>query len=540
MIRTNSIPSPMTFLSTPSCRLVFFLLTAVALVAVPCPAADKGPNILFIIADDQSPFDLKIYNPDSSLETPNLDALAAAGMVFDGAHHMGAWVGGVCTPSRHMVMSGRTVWHIPDKSGRTMNPHVSNPRLVPSNLPMHTMPAVFNRAGYDTMRTCKRGNSYEKANALFTVRHDATKRGGTDESGSAWHAGQVLDFLAGREAGKDTDPFLIYFGFSHPHDVRDGKPGLLRKYGAVNHTDQNALPPANAKQPPLPPNYLPGHPFDNTHMTVRDEVGVKGVWARRDERTIRNELGREFACSENIDIQVGRVLRKLEAMGELDNTYVFYTADHGMAIGRHGLQGKQNLYEHTWRIPFIVKGPGIKGGSRVKGNIYLLDVLATLCDLSGIEIPGTSEGTSFKPVLLGRKQAVREVLYGVYCGGARPGMRCVKQGDWKLIKYQSDKGKVRETQLFNLAQNPHELISQHHGQKVIELTGHEPGEHQRNLADDPEQAGKLAEMENLLLAEMRRLDDPYRLWNQPDDGLPVPTIREKVNRPKKKPRKKSQ
>ena len=76
-------------------------------------------------------------------------------------------------------------------------------------------------------------------------------------------------------------------------------------------------------------------------------------------------------------------------MGELDNTYIFYTADHGMAIGRHGLQGKQNLYEHTWRVPFIVKGPGIKPGSRVEGNIYLLDVLATLCDLAGIPAPET-------------------------------------------------------------------------------------------------------------------------------------------------------
>ena len=71
-------------------------------------------------------------------------------------------------------------------------------------------------------------------------------------------------------------------------------------------------------------------------------------------------------------------------MGELDNTYIFYTADHGIAIGRHGLQGKQNLYQHTWRVPFIVKGPGIKPGSRAAGNIYLLDVLATLCDLAGI------------------------------------------------------------------------------------------------------------------------------------------------------------
>jgi len=484
-------------------------------------ASDDRPNILFIIVDDQSPVDLRIYNPKSTLETPKIDQLAAEGMVFDGAYHMGAWTGGVCTPSRHMVMSGRTVWHIPNKPGRRNNPHVTNPKLVPPELARYTMPAVFNRAGYDTMRTCKRGNSYEAANKLFTVRHDATKRGGADETGSAWHADRVLEYLADREAAKDTDPFLIYFGFSHPHDTRDGKPELLAKYGAVNHEDKNTLPTADPKQPRLPANYLPAHPFDNTHMTVRDEVAVSGVWDRRDERTIRNELGREFACSENIDIQIGRVLQKLEAMGELDNTYVFYTADHGMAIGRHGLQGKQNLYDHTWRVPFIVKGPDIQPDSRVTGNIYLLDVLATLCDLTGAEAPETSEGISFKPVLEGKRDEIRDVLYGVYCGGAKPGMRCVKKGDWKLIKYDSPRDGVRETQLFNLLDNPDELLRQHHNPNVTELTRVRPTKDQRNLAKNPRYADELAEMEKLLLAEMRRLDDPYRLWNQPDDGLPV-------------------
>jgi choline-sulfatase len=497
----------------------------------------ERPNILFIIVDDQSPFDLKLYNPDSTLDTPNIDRLAAAGMVFDSAHHMGAWVGGVCTPSRHMVMSGRTVWHIPDKPGRIMNPHVENPKLVPPNLAENTLAAVFNRAGYDTMRTCKRGNSYDAANKLFTVVHDATKRGGTDETGSAWHAEQVLTYLKDRESQKDTDPFLIYFGFSHPHDVRDGKPELLKKYGAVNHTDRSVLPPYDSNQPALPPNYLPGHPFDNTHMNVRDEVGVKGVWDKRDERTIRNELGREYACSENIDIQIGRVLAKLKAMGELDNTYIFYTADHGMAIGRHGLQGKQNLYEHTWRVPFIVKGPGIAAGSRVRGNIYLLDMLSSLCDLAGIDAPETSEGRSLKPILEGHKQTVRETLYGVYCGGARPGMRSVKQGDWKLIKYQSDKGDVRETQLFNLADNPYEFVDQHHDRQVSALTGFKPSPKQTNLADDSRYAQKLGEMEALLLTQMRAHDDPYRLWNQPDDGLPEPKFRAPTKR-KKNPGKK--
>ena len=382
---------------------------------------------------------------------------------------------------------------------------------------------MFNRAGYATMRTCKTGNSYEGANRLFTVRHDAGKRGGTDETGSAWHAEQVLNYLKDRESSKDAKPFLIYFGFSHPHDTRDGKPELLAKYGATNHEDPNTLPPANPKQPRLPANYLPAHPFHHGHPGLRDETTVSGVWEKRDERTIRNELGREFACSENIDIQIGRVLDRLRAMGELDNTYIVYTADHGMAIGRHGLQGKQNLYQHTWRVPFIVQGPGIKAGTRAEGNIYLLDVLATLCDFAGIPAPASNEGLSARPVFEGKKSVLRDVLYGVYNGGTKPGMRSVKQGDWKLIQYDVMNGAVREAQLFNLAENPHEFLAQHHDSKVIALTGATPAKHQVNLAGDPKYAAKLTEMRALLLSEMRRLNDPWRLWNQPGDGLTPPT-----------------
>ncbi len=496
--------------------LLSMIISFATQVSLAAEKTTKRPNILFILVDDQSPFDLKVYNPSSKLETPNLDKLAAEGMVLDAAYHMGAWVGAVCTPSRHMIMSGRTVWHIPDRRKNSKNnPNTADPTRVPPDLAENTMAAVFNRAGYDTMRTCKKGNSYDAANAQFTIVKDATKRGGTDETGSPWHARQVLEYLAQRDETRDEDPFLIYFGFSHPHDTRDGTPELLAKYGATNHTDKNKLPAANPKQPQLPVNYLPEHPFHHGHPNLRDEVAVSGVWKNRDEQTIRNELGREFACDENIDIQIGRVLKKLEEMGELDNTYIFYTADHGMAIGRHGLQGKQNLYEHTWRVPFIAKGPGILAGKRAPGNIYLLDILATMCDLTGVEPPASNEGVSFKSILTGEQQTIREVLYGVYCGGTKPGMRSVRKGDWKLIKYDVLDGKVRETQLFNLADNPHEFLSEHHAPQLVKQVGTKPTPKQINLASDPAYKEKLAEMEALLLQQMTELHDPHRLWDQP-------------------------
>ena len=495
-------------------RKTFFIpiLLAIAGALQTSAQAAKRPNILFIIADDQSPFDFKAYDPSSPLHAPAIGTMASKGMTLDGAYHMGSMSGAVCSPSRTMVMSGRTLWHLPRRGRKHLKREegVTKGEDVLNN----TIPAVFNRAGYDTMRTCKNGNSYNSANELFTVREDATKRGGTPETGSEWHGDRVINYLNGRERANEDDPFFIYFGFSHPHDVRDGTPELLKKYGAVNHRDKKSLPPANPQAPKLPLNWLPKHPFHHGHPGLRDEVSVSGVWENRDERTIRNEIGRQLACAENIDRQVARVLKKLKDMGELENTYVFYTADHGMAIGRHGLQGKQNLYEHTWRVPFFAMGPGIKAGSRAPGNVYLLDVLATFCDLTGIQIPETCEGISFKPVLMGKKDRVRDVLYGAYCGGTKPGMRSVRKDDWKLIKYDVLDGKVRETQLFNLKDNPHEFLAESHQAKVKALSGAQPKKGQRNLANDPKHAAKLKEMEALLLSEMKRLDDPHRFWDQ--------------------------
>jgi choline-sulfatase len=448
--------------------------------------------------------DLKIYNPKSTLDTPNIDKLAAQGMVLDGAYHMGSFSGAVCMPSRHMIMSGRSVWHLP--------PAPWGKKTSPPALEQQTIPAVFNRAGYSTMRTCKMGNSYEAANKLFTIRKDETKRGGTAETGSAWHAERVLEYLAERKQSRSTQPSLIYYGFSHPHDERDGTPQLLAKYGAVNHLDEKTPPSLHSLQPPLPVSYLSQHPFENTDSGVRDEVAVSGVWRNRDEASIRNEIGRQNACSENIDIQIGRVMAELEAQGQLENTYVFYTADHGISIGRHGLMGKQNLYQHTWRVPFIVRGPGIQPGSRAEGNIYLMDVLATLCDLTGTAAPETNEGISFRPVLEGKQKQIRDVMYGVYSGGRKPGMRAVKTGSWKLIQYEAPELKVKETQLFNLAENPEELLPEHKSSNPAHT----------DLAEDPRYAEKLAEMKTLLLEQMRKHDDPYRFSDQPNDDLPPP------------------
>lgn len=493
------------------CALLVHWCSAVAAEETDSNSRIQRPNILLIVTDDQSPLTLSCYG-NEVCETPNLDQLAKSGVVLDQAYHMGSMSGAVCSPSRTMIMSGRTLWHLPPRSGKKRN-QTEQGKTGGQDILNNTIPAVFNRAGYDTFRTCKKGNSYSLANQLFTTVREKSSREGTLNNGSQWHGQQVVDFLRTRSEKKVNKPFLIYYGFSHPHDPRIGRDDLLRKYGAVNTND----PPTavNENAPPLPATWLPKHPFHHGHPGLRDETKVKGVFESRTEATIRNELGREYACIENIDQQVGRVLDLLKTSGELENTYVIFTSDHGIAVGRHGLVGKQNLYEHTWRVPFLVSGPGIESGTRATGNAYLLDILPTICDLAGVEIPATVQGQSLKPVLMKEQAVVRDVLYGCYCGGTKPGMRSVRKGDWKLIKYDTMNGEVRKTQLFNLKENPEEFLEEHHAQEVVKITGHSPETHQVNLADLPEHADKRKEMEALLLSEMERLEDPYRFWDQP-------------------------
>lgn len=464
--------------------------------------AAERPNFVFIITDDQSPETLSCYG-NTVCQTPHLDQLAAEGIVLDDAHHMGSWLGAVCTCSRTMIMTGRTLWRIPGhrKAGVNMS------KEFRQQAARESMPAVFNRAGYDTFRTCKRGNSFKEANAKFAVVKDATKRDGTPEGGSKWHGDQVMEYLSQREQTKDRDPFLIYFGFSHPHDPRNATPELAAKYGAVN---KNIPAEPNPKSPPLPVNYLPAHPFHHGQPGLRDEEKVQGVLTKRDPATVRNETGREYACIENIDRQVGRVMKKLKAMGVLENTYVIYTADHGIAVGRHGLMGKQNLYEHTWRVPFIVRGPGIKAGSRASGYTYLHDVYPTLCDLAGIEAPKSVEGLSMRAVWEGKADRVRDVVFGCYCGGTKPGMRSIKTDGWKFVIFDVLDGKVREKQLFNLKQNPREFLKEHHTEKLQSLVSIKLEAQHRNLAGLEEYAAKQRELESLLVKKMKSLGDPHK------------------------------
>jgi arylsulfatase A-like enzyme len=153
----------------------------------------------------------------------------------------------------------------------------------------------------------------------------------------------------------------------------------------------------------------------------------------------------------HLDAQVGRILDALEASGEIDNTLIVFAGDNGLALGQHGLMGKQSLYEHSIHVPLIFAGPGLPSGETRDGGCYLFDLFPTLCEAVGIDPPQGLSGRSLWPMLRGETGAVRERMYFAY----RHVQRAVRERDWKYIEYNVlDR---RRAQLFHVSDDPWEL-----------------------------------------------------------------------------------
>ncbi len=416
------------------------------------------PNILFFFTDDQRHDTIRaLGNP--LVHTQTLDRLVARGASFTHAHIPGGTSAAICMPSRAMLHTGRTLFHL-DGAGADIPPE-------------HTMLGEHLRShGYRTWGTGKwhngapafaRGFS-DGAEIFFggmddhwnvpvydydpRGRYDGTlpqcpdafrsnelkiRRGDHVRAGrhsSELFADCAAEWLSGYDSG---DPFFMYVSFMAPHDPRSMPPEFLDMY--------------DPEDIPLPGNFMGGHPFDNGDLKVRDEVLEDFP---RDPVNVRCHIAEYYAMITHLDAQMGRVMNALEARGLAEDTIVVFAGDNGLAIGQHGLFGKQNLYEHSIRVPLIFSGPGIPRGVRRDAYAYLLDIFPTLCDLAGVETPASVEGASLAPAIEDPRERPRDTL----CAAYRQWQRMVKDDRFKLIEYVVD-GR-RTTQLFDLERDPME------------------------------------------------------------------------------------
>ena len=431
------------------------------------PDAGNPPNILFLFTDDQR-FDTIRALGNEDIITPNMDALVRDGTTFTHACIMGSMSGAVCMPSRAMLMSGRTLFHVPHNLADTV-----------------TFPEILHGTGYTTFGTGKWHNGPASFARSFTCgakiffggmsNHLKVPVNDFDPTGaypkekryvgrkfsSELFTDVTVDFLRQYD---DNAPFLAYVPYTAPHDPRMPPEDYAKMY--------------DPRKIPVPKNFMPEHPFDNGEMKIRDEK--LAPWPRTPE-IVQRHIADYYGMITHLDAQIGRILAALKETGHADNTIIVFAGDNGLAVGQHGLMGKQNLYDHSIRVPLIIAGPGIPKGRRTDALYYLLDLFPTLCDLIGLPIPESVEGHSLTPIIMGQKQKARDNLFFAYKGI----QRAIRDEEYKLIEYTVEGAST--TQLFHLKNDPWEI---------------------NNLSADPDYASRLARLREEMVRWQKEVDDP--------------------------------
>lgn len=452
------------------------------------------PNVLFFFTDDQR-FDTLAALGNPHILTPNMDRLVARGTAFTHAHIPGGTSGAVCMPSRAMLHTGRSLFHLEGAGQRIPTQHLLLGEHLRAN-------------GYDTFGSGKWHNGRDSFARSFSAGAEIFFGGMTDHwnvpaydydpagrydgkcpqvddpfhskeesyrdcdhiaagtHSSELIANGALHFLTERQS---TTPFFMYLSFLAPHDPRV----MPRRYREM-YRDAEV---------PLPENFMTQHPFDAGVHQIRDELLAD--YPRKPDQT-REHLVDYYAMITHLDAQIGRILDALDASGQAENTIVVLAGDNGLAVGRHGLFGKQNLYDHSVRVPLVWAGPGVPQGERREALVYLFDIFPTLCAMLGLDVPASVDGQSLVGALQ-RDEAVRQEMYLAY----ERLHRGLRDRQHKLIEYQID-GR-RHTQLFDLTADPHEL---------------------RDLAADPACEAILADMRTRLALQRDAWGDCQTAWGE--------------------------
>ena len=458
----------------------------------------QKPNVLLILADDMRGTTVHAAGVEETY-TPCLDALAQDGMLFTNAHIMGGTSGAVSMPSRAMLMTGKYL-HTLQKEGAIIPPEQktigealqANGYTTFHIGKWHNDTQAFNRCFCDA-KAVYFGGMYDHWNVPLYDYHADGDYSPCRPVIKEWSKSNKVEYLPGEyvysgkhsvdifsheaiefikaqgEAGTQS-PFFLSLAYMSPHDPRT----MPAEYQAHYQLDSIQLPP----------NFLPEHPFDNGELKIRDEV--LAAFPRTKEE-VRQHLYDYYAMISHVDKRVGEIVAALKDAGLYDNTIIIFAGDNGLAVGQHGLMGKQSVYEHSVRVPLIIKEAGKASATPRQTDklCYLIDLFPTLCELTGTPIPDSADGCSLLPVLR-QDKPVRDYLYYGY----RFFQRAVSDGTWKLIEYNVNG--TRTTQLFNLQQDPYEMD---------------------NLAGETKQRKRITQLRQQMSRECETTHDPVeRFW----------------------------
>jgi choline-sulfatase len=453
-------------------------LGSLALPAAPLAAADRQrPNILYIMTDQQHAGMLSCAG-NRWVKTPAMDSLAAAGVRFELAYSSNP----VCMPARTSMMTGRYPNHFHMRS----NEQAPVPREELTN----AMGNLFRRAGYRTLFGGK--THWPKPMTPETLGFEYISR---DERNDL--AGVCAESLRSPQ----TQPFLLIASFINPHDIcymaidaytraRSLPPMYPQSVTERRCVDEaSQMPPGLSRAqffedhcPPIPSNHRP---------TLREPAalgaygGFRGYvrkhWSDEDWRLHRWAYCR---LTERVDAEIARVLAALRETGLDRNTVVVFSSDHGDMDAAHGFEHKSLPYEESARVPFIVSWPGHTPRGRVDRTHLVsscTDLLPTLCDYAGIDVPAGLPGRSVRALAEGRRVNRWRSDVIIECSDSR----CVRTSRYKYSRFS---GAEPRDLLIDMQRDPGETV---------------------NLAPDPSHSSVLASHQALLRRRMDELGDEW-------------------------------
>ena len=493
------------------------LLAALLGFAAPVFAA-KPPNILFILADDQSYKTVGCY-PESWpwVKTPKIDALAASGVRFHGAY-LGSW----CMPSRASLLTGR--WPHGIESMRMEGPYPAS-TYDPKQCPF--WPRIFRERGYQTAQIGKWHTGDDAGWGRDWDYQIVWNRPKHPENAGAYYEKQILA-INGVEQEVDGYPADNYTKwareFIHGEHRDAAKPWYLWLcYGSVHGPSKPAARHQGTYQDapvPEPADLLPPRPGKPDYLNQTQ------AWARApDGRIVAGKSGEKVGdeagkggkgfpewvrqvneCVPAIDEGVGQLIDALRESGQLENTLVVYSADQGFAMGEHGFRTKLAPYDANYRSPLIVSMPGtIAAGKACPQVVASPDLVATFFAFAGLEQPWKMHGRDLTPLLRQPDAAWPYPCIYEHTGetyGSKvnvtlqsapqdaehnhvPWYDAVVHHGWKYIRYLRERD---GEELYDLHHDPEEL---------------------RNLASEPEQHERVEKLRAELVAELRRTEADY-------------------------------